>query len=455
MDTMSNTTVRRLVRTTAVVGALALGVTACGSSDGDGGGGGGGASSGLTPADVEAALEEGGTLTVWSWEATLPAAAEAFMDEHPNVKVNVVNAGTNKDQYTALQNAISAGSGVPDVAQIEYYALGQFVLSGALTELGSLGADQLDGTFSPGPWNAVQSGDGIYALPTDSGPMALFYNKTVFDEHGIEVPTTWDDYVEAARALHEADPGVYITNDIGEGGAATSMIWQAGGRPYTVDGTDISIDFSDEGSTAYTEVWQQLLDEDLLAPINSWTDEWYQGLGDGSIATLATGAWMPPNFESGVPGAAGDWRVAPLPQWEEGANVSAENGGSSMAIPSAGKNQALAYAFVEYLNVGDGVQVRTDAGAFPATTADLNSEEFLNVEFPYFGGQKANEIFAESAANVGAGWSYLPYQVYANSIFNDTAGQAYISNTTLADGLKAWQDASIAYGKEQGFTVTE
>ncbi|MGX9900709.1 hypothetical protein ACW0JT_14050 [Arthrobacter sp. SA17] len=37
--------------------------------------------------------------------------------------VELVNAGTGNDQYTALQNAISAGSGVPDVAQIEYYAL--------------------------------------------------------------------------------------------------------------------------------------------------------------------------------------------------------------------------------------------------------------------------------------------------------------------------------------------
>ncbi len=79
--------------------------------------------------------------------------------------------------------------------------------------------------------------------------------------------------------------------------------------------------------------------------------------------------------------------------------------------------------------------------------------EFLGKEFAYFGGQKANEIFADSAANVADDWSYLPFQAYANSIFNDTVGKAYISGTRLEDGLKAWQDASVKYGEEQGFTV--
>ncbi|MEU9858478.1 sugar ABC transporter substrate-binding protein, partial [Streptomyces sp. NPDC047974] len=86
---------------------------------------------------------------------------------------------------------------------------------------------------------------------------------------------------------------------------------------------------------------------------------------------------------------------------------------------------------------------------------DLESKAFLDTEFPYFGGQQANRIFAESARNVGEDWSYLPFQVYANSIFNDTVGKAYVSPTTLTDGLKAWQDASVKYGNDQGFTVNK
>ncbi|MEV6109152.1 sugar ABC transporter substrate-binding protein [Streptomyces sp. NPDC051940] len=439
---------RRVLSGIGIASALALALTACGGSDDSGSGS-------VDAGSVDAALEKGGTLTVWAWEPTLKQVAADFEKEHPKVKVKLVNAGTGNDQYTALQNAISAKKGVPDVAQIEYYALSQYALTKSVTDLTQYGADKLADTYSPGPWNAVKSGDGVYGLPMDSGPMALFYNKTVFDKYDIKVPTTWDEYLEAARKLHKADPKAYITSDTGDAGMTTSLLWQAGSRPYQVDGTDVKIDFSDAGAKTYTDTWQKLIDEKLLSPVAGWSDEWYKGLGDGTIATLATGAWMPANFASGVKDAAGDWRAAPLPQWKAGEKASAENGGSSLAMPELGGNEALAYAFIEYANAGKGVKTRLDGGAFPATTADLNSTEFQNTAFPYFGGQQANKIFAESAANVPSDWKYLPYQVYANSIFNDTVGKAYVSGTTLTDGLKSWQDASVKYGSEQGFTVAE
>ncbi|GAA2288900.1 sugar ABC transporter substrate-binding protein [Streptomyces ruber] len=439
---------RRLLRGIGLVCALALAATACGGSDG------GTNPTSLSRADIEAALEKGGTLTVWAWEPTLEQVAADFEKAHPAVEIDLVNPGVNGDQYTALQNAVSAERGVPDVAQIEYFAMGQYVLTEELTDLTDYGAGELADAYTPGPWNGVKGGgEGIYGLPMDSGPMALFYNKRVFDRHGIDVPTTWDEYVEAARALHEADPKAYITNDIGEAGFTTSMLWQAGSRPYRVDGTTVGVDFSDPGAEAYTTVWQQLLDEKLVTPIASWSDEWYKGLADGTIATLATGAWMPANLASGAAGAAGDWRVAPLPQWTEGGATSAENGGSALTLPRLGANEALAYAFVEYAGAGEGVQTRVAGGAFPATVAQLDSKEFQDTKFDYFGGQQANRIFAESAANVAADWTYLPYQIYANSVFNDTVGKAYVSDTRLTDGLKTWRDASLRYGEEQGFTV--
>ncbi|CAL9341476.1 extracellular solute-binding protein [Streptomyces sp. Tu 3180] len=440
---------RRLLRGIGLVCALTLGATACGGSDDEGS-----APKTVSESDVRAALKKGGSITVWAWEPTLKQVVADFEKEHPNVEVNLVNAGTGNDQYKALQNAMSAKKGVPDVAQVEYYAMGQYALTKQLTDLRGFGAGKLADQYSPGPWNGVKAGgEGVYGLPMDSGPMALFYNKEVFDKHRIDVPTTWDEYVDAARALKKADPKAYITNDVGDAGLTTSLLWQAGSRPYEVDGTEVGIDFSDRGAKTYTATWQKLIDEKLVAPVTSWSDDWYKGLGDGTIATLAIGAWMPANLASGVKDAAGDWRVAPLPQWQAGGRASAENGGSALTLPELGGDEALAYAFVEYANAGKGVDTRVKGGAFPATTEQLNSQAFQSTEFPYFGGQQANKIFAESAANVADDWSYLPYQVYANSIFNDTVGKAYVSGTKLAEGLKSWQDASVEYGNEQGFTV--
>jgi multiple sugar transport system substrate-binding protein len=437
---------RRLVMAAATACVMALTATACGSSDPA-------ADSG--PQDIRAALEKGGKITVWAWEPTLKKAVADFEKKYPKVDVELVNAGTGDKQYTALQNAMSAGSGAPDVAQIEYFALGQFAIGKSVEDLSSYGASKLGKTFTAGPWNAVHTGDAVHALPLDSGPMALFYNKKVFDKHGVAVPTTWDEYVAAARTLHKADPKVFITNDTGDAGATTSLIWQAGGRPYKSEGTKVTVDFGDAGTKKYTSTWQKLLDERLVAPVTSWSDEWYKGMADGRIATLSVGAWMPANFVSGVASASGDWRVAPLPQWTKGAKASAENGGSSLAVPKAAKNKELAYAFSEFVTTGAGASARVAGGAFPATRADLDSKKFQDTEFPYFGGQQANKVFAESARNVGTGWSYLPYQVYANSVFNDTVGKAYVSGTPLSQGLSAWQQSSVKYGTEQGFSVNK
>ncbi|MFF2938721.1 ABC transporter substrate-binding protein [Streptomyces niveus] len=441
-------TTGRLLRGIALLSVLALGATACGGSDGDNSD-----QKPVSAGDMRAALKKGGTVTVWAWEPTLEKVAADFQVKYPKVKINLVGERSGDKHYTALSNAISAEKGVPDIAQVEYFAVGQYSLTKGLTELSPFGAGKLADTYTPGPWNAVSDGDKVYGLPMDSGPMALFYNKRIFDKYEIAVPTTWDEYVDAARELHKADPKVFIANDAGDAGFTTSMLWQAGSRPYTVDGTKVKIDFADAGAKKYTDTWQPLLDEKLLAPINGWTDDWYKGLSDGTIATLTTGAWMPANFVTGVPKAAGDWRAAPMPAWTKGDKASAENGGSSLALPALGKNKELAYAFAEYANAGDGVQTRVEQGAFPATTAELRSDEFRNTEFEYFGGQKANEIFADSAAGVADDWSYLPFQQYANSIFNDTVGKAYVSDTELTAGLKSWQDASVKYGKEQGFTV--
>ncbi|GAA3919731.1 ABC transporter substrate-binding protein [Actinoplanes auranticolor] len=442
----------RFLKVVAAATAATLALAACGGNDDSSGTGTSGGN--VSAADVDAALAKGGSLTVWAWDNTLKNVVSTFQNKYPNVKVELVNAGTGDKQYTALQNAIAAGSGVPDVAQIEYYALPQFALAMSIADVGGYGASGLQSTFTPGPWNAVTLGaDKVYALPIDSGPMALFYNKEVFDKHGITVPATWAEYVEAARKLHKADPKVYITGDSGDAGFTTSMIWQAGGKPFQTSGTDVTINLADPGSAKFAQTWQPMITEKLVASIPPWSDEWFKALGDGTIASLPTGAWMPGNLVTGAAAASGKWRVAPMPQWEAGGKASAENGGSSLAVPEKSADKALAYAFLKYAAVDEGKDSRIKEGAFPATTADIAKPEFLNAEFKYFGGQKANEIFAQSAQNVVPGWSYLPFQVYANSIFNDTVGKSYVSATPLADGLKAWQDQSAKYGNEQGFTV--
>ena len=444
-----HSTLRRVATAVASGVALTVALAACSS------GGSTSADSG-SASDITAALQKKSSITVWAWAPAVKDIAKSFEKKYPNVTVKVVNAGTGNDQYIKLQNAIKAGSGGPDVAQIEYYALPQFALGDSLADLGKFGMSDLESKYTTGTWNSVNLNGKLAALPQDSGPMALFYNKAVFDKYGIAVPTTWDEYINAAKTLHAADPNAYITNDTGDAGFTTSMIWQAGGQPYKTssDGKKVTIDLQDAGAKKYADMWSQLVDGGLVSPISSWSDEWYKGLADGSIATLAIGAWMPGNLETGVEAASGNWRVAPLPTYESGSAATAENGGSGDSVMAASTNKLVAAGFVKYMNAQEGTQISMDAGGFPSTTADLSSSKFLDAAPEYFGGQQINKVLAQASKDVVKGWSYLPFQVYSNSIFGDTVGQAYADKANLNEGLKAWQKSTASYGSEQGFTVT-
>ncbi|MEN2738452.1 sugar ABC transporter substrate-binding protein [Microbacterium sp. X-17] len=431
-----------------IAGLTALSLAACA-------GGSGASSSQGTAADLDAALQKGGDLTYWTWTTSGQAQADAFMKQYPNVKVTVVNAGTAKDEYAKLQNAISAGSGAPDVAQIEYYALQQFSLSDSLLDLTQYGMNDLKDKYTASTWGAVNMNGALVGLPQDSGPMVMLYNKDIFDQFGLPVPTTWDQYVADAQKLHAADATKYITNDAGDPGYANPMIWQAGGRPYKTDGTKVTIDLQDKGTKQWADMWNKMLEPGLLSGIPTWSDDWWKGLSNGTLATIITGAWMPGILESTVKDGAGKWRVAPIPSYDGSATTS-ENGGSAQSVIKQTKNPALAAAFLRWLNSSDdSIGVFLQAGGFPSTTAQLNNPDFLNAAPAYFGGQKINQVLVDASKNVSSGWEYLPFQVYANSVFADTVGKAYAAKSDLNAGLVAWQNNLVTYGNGQGFQVNK
>ncbi|WP_018143152.1 ABC transporter substrate-binding protein [Alloscardovia criceti] len=441
----------------AVLGSVAMlgSLAACGSSSG---------SANSTSSDGKT------TLTVWAWDSTVARTVAGFEKENPDITVNVVNAGTSKDEYTGLSNAMQAGSGAPDIAQIEYYALPEYVIRGYVQDLSDLGAKDYSDFYTPGTWSSVNISGGVYGLPMDSGPMAWFYNKEVFDKAGVDPTqvTTWDQFYEAAKKIRET--GSYITSDSGDAGFFDSMTWQNGAKPFTTsaDGKSVSIKLtSDEKVQEFEDFWQKLIDEDLIdTKTAGWTDDWNKGLNNGSIASLLIGAWMPYNLLSGAPDGDGKWRVTQMPT-SDGSAVNSESGGSSFAIIKSDDSAkvAAAYKYIEYAcHNKDGIATRVEGGAFPADNDTLASESFLNQTsltdadgnaHEYFGGQKFNEELAKAAKNVRSGYTFLPFEVYARGKFGDFVGASYTGNQKLSDGVKAWQDDLISYAKQQGYTVNE
>ncbi|MCH4158848.1 MAG: extracellular solute-binding protein [Bifidobacterium minimum] len=298
----------------------------------------------------------------------------------------------------------------------------------------------------------------------DSGPNALFYNKAIFDKAGVtSVPTTWQEYYAAAKKIHALGSDYYITSDAGDNNQSTvfmSLIAQAGGKPFTVDGEKIGIDLTGDAGTRKTvNYWQKMIDEGLVnTKVSSWSDEWNRGLGDGTIASLIIGAWMPNNLLSGAPKASGNFRIATIPQWESGENVNSENGGSSLVMIKGTKNKDAAWKFMDYVcHDSKGIKARIDAGAFPADKNTLKASWFLSGNdklTTYFGGQQYNKVLAEAASQDIGDFQFLPFWSQVQNTFGDYAGKAYRRDEKLSTAMSDFQKSLIDYGKQQGFTVT-
>lgn len=442
----------RLPAVVAVATAAALALTACTTSPESGP-----AESDVSQEEIDAALEEGADLVFWAWGPQYEAVVDAFNEEYPNMNVELQNTGSGTDHYTRYQNVVAAGSDIPDVVQIEYTATPQFALTGSIIDLAEYGQLDLQDSFSASAWEASQYDGGLWGLPQDDGPLAMFYREDIFEEYDLEVPTTWEEYIEVGRELRAADPARYLAPDAGDAGLTNALIWQAGGRPYQVDGSSLTIDFTDEGTQRYIDTYSTLLEEELVDTANpGFTPEWNAGLANGTYATWIAGGWAAGTLQRRIPEAAGTWRVAPIPTYGDTDTGSAQQGGSLSSVTEASESRLASIGFVQWMSSSDeAAQIWVDLGGFPAASAQTGSEEWLNQEVEYFGDQQINQIFAESAAAAGEGWEFLPFQPYASSIFGDSAGQAYLQRVTLAEGLDGWRSSLVDYAESQGFDVAE
>ncbi len=166
---------------------------------GCGGGAGGGAGSGS------------GQLTFQTWASTsgeqkgFRGLVQRFEKENPDasIKLEIV---PGDQQYAKLDTRLAAGEG-PDLARMQYQAIGRYSSQGALVDL----SEYLDGdeasAFTPAFWQAVQYEGTPYAFPHHTDTFAVFYNTAVFEKLGIEVPKsldqswTWDEFIQVAEQV--------------------------------------------------------------------------------------------------------------------------------------------------------------------------------------------------------------------------------------------------------------
>jgi len=441
---------------TALLLTAGLGLTACSGDSDDGGGGQ--AAAPASQADVDKAMQTPTTLTFWTWVPDISKEVTLFEKKYPAIDVKVVNAGQGEPQYTKLRTALKAGSGAPDVAQIEFQYIPTFTLTKSLVDLRPYGAEGFKDKFVDWTWSQVTGSNGeIWAYPQDTGPMGMLYRKDIFDKYGIEVPKTWDEFAAAARKLHAAAPEVYLTNLApNQNGAYMGLLWQVGAKPFTNTAPDaVTINLNDETSKKLGNYWGALVKEGVVSADADFTDAWYQALNRGKYATWLTAAWGPVFLTGSAASTKGKWRAAPLPQWAAGQNVSGNWGGSTSAVITGTKNPIAAAKFAEFLNTDpeSTKKFATEQFLFPATKALLADPAFTQQKPEFYGGQTVNQVFSDISETVDTQFQWPPFLDQAVNDWDETVGKSFADKTDTGAALDQWQTRVTDYAKNQGFKV--
>lgn len=182
-------------------GVLAAGLlVGCAPSANSGGATGGGATADCPDGATE--------LSLWSWRPEdteqYGTIFDVFEEANPCITIDL-QAFKNTEYLQILQTGLGGSDG-PDVAQVRAYGqLQPYIEGGSLVPLDDIvdGIDDFDPTIVDG---ARGQEDGkVYGVPFATQTLQIFYNKNIFAEHGLEVPQTWDEFIEVNETLLNAD----------------------------------------------------------------------------------------------------------------------------------------------------------------------------------------------------------------------------------------------------------
>jgi ABC-type glycerol-3-phosphate transport system substrate-binding protein len=293
------------------------------------------------------------TIEAWSYRPEYRQAIEKIVSafEKDNAKVSVDMAYKPVAQYaTVLQTALVGGS-APDA----------IATSGANGIWGDTGADggyiaPLDGRFptapiSPKIRSAITYKGHVYGAPVQTFRIGIYYQRGIFQEHGLSAPKTWNDVIATSKKLKDA------------GETAWSMPAQDITIPFFLYHLAVNSILQAESETALASGKRKLTDADLVPAAKLLVDlEPYYNKGYQAVAYAEGKALFAQGRAAMIVGGSSDYagyaEVNPkidvgffgFPS-PDGTQPATALNGLSMAytVNKKSKQQAAAIAFVSWL----------------------------------------------------------------------------------------------------------
>ena len=404
-----------------------------------------------SPEESAAQGPASGEITFWSSLSGMADVAAAFNASQDDITVTFeeIPNGANGG-YTKLSAAIASGSG-PDVVGIEYDRLPGFVAAEQLAPLGGLVPSDVVSEYDERVTDLVSFADETYALPYDAPPMVVWYRQDVLDAAGVDVPTTWDEFEDAARAVKAVNPDAYLTSFFTNEPQLAPMSWQAGAQWFGVEDDSWKVSIDDKRSQQVAAYWQRLIDEGLVKKQLGFSDEWTADLNSGVVNAWVGGSWSASALKTRTEasGQAGQWIAAAPPSWD-GEPTGALSGGTSFAIPENSDNAAAAAQFLQWLVTSpDAVEARGAVGTAYLAYPGLNDVAASVAPVDYYAND-IYEVFDQASENLGP-WAWGPKYDITSTALKDAVTAA----PTLPEALESTQRSTADGLADLGLDIKE
>ena len=387
-STMRSTRMSR--RTLGIGGVLAASALAgCGNGNAGGGALGGGES--LTVITSQA-----------PWNPAYEKAVEAFQ-EATGIQVDL-RPFPNDDVKTQILNDIQSGNQTFDVIQINEPDVAQFNDSGWLMpftdiddsyELDSGSFDYANVPYWDQEAGTFADGGVLTVAPLMGNLQLLVYRLDVYEELGLDVPTTWEDVIENARTAQESEITRYgFVNRLQGTPGASSITYDfmpfflsQGATWFADEGTDwtptINSDAGIRAATLFHEIAQYgpadtraLGQAEAIAVMQA---------GDSAHLQVVAAAAADFQNEANSNGV-GNVGYAPLPVDGEG-NPAAATGLWTLGIPAGldAERASTALQFIDWISSAEGMKTFAVNGGVPTHEDAYTDPELSDVQSEYLG----------------------------------------------------------------------
>lgn len=372
-------------KVTAIVlaGLMASSLAACGGSGGESSNSGSGSDN-----------SGSGSLSVMIWDTYQePGLTEILGDFTEKTGIEAEIQVVTWDEYWTLLSAGAQGDSMPDVFWMHSNEAERYMSNGMLLDLTDKIAesDSIDLSKYPEDITELYTYDGKnYAVPKDVDTIALWYNKTLFDEAGIAYPTadwTWDDLYEAAKALTKDGVYGFACSATNNQSGYYNTIYDMGG--YVINDDKTASGYDDPNTIKALQYFEKMIQEGIM-PSQQVMSESAEDvlLGSGTLAMTTQGSWMLSAFKNNEYIAANCDCVELPKDAATGKRVSIYNG-LGWAASAKTKNADAAWQLIEYLGSEEAQIKQAELGVTMsayentseawASSADFNLQAYLNM----------------------------------------------------------------------------